>query len=491
MNELTKKKLLKIISKMQKDSYYNDRVICKNKKLIVDSFKDEFISEIIQLDVEENKKFRFLNAVHRCFIENLEDHFIPSMLYEKDGQSCLHLIVEKKLSVNFLLSYILLIITTCHAERIPNKTVTNYLNLRSLTNDNSTFINMLMKDVANEKNFDFAKNYANLNDIFVFFNKQNYNYNFLLPDIDGKNLCDYIDTINNSHLSRSFYKNNTDALAYSLKDNDNKNKKILDDIFDGFWKIDSEETLLRNYLNSYRTFEDDNYSYDFSDFARGFGNILKHIERGHISVNDLFHLVITNLKNKDPELLIEILEECIKNGYDINGHKGLMNDIFGFYNDESAFLIYKFLYKNGFNSYKSYMSFTDKIINKELSSEFIELYHSQIFIESLKENIIEKGLRFNFEFYDVNNENEVNEFYNFLKNAKMIAEIDEYYDLSEKSANIIIEEFNKSMVKQNNEVTSVDVLNAIKKIIIDGKEKQIRNIETYKQKLLEKSNYLL
>ena len=219
--------------------------------------------------------------------------------------------------------------------------------------------------------------------------------------------------------------------------------------------------------------------------------INEHIERGHISVNDLFHLVITNLKNKDPELLIKILEECIKNGYDINGYESLMNDILIYYDNQFALPIYKFLCKNGFNSYKSDMYECKQIEDKTLPYNFMILYHSQIFIESLKETITNNGLRYNFNFYDVNNQNEVNEFYNFLEKAKIMIETDEYYDLSEEVANIIIDEFNKSMLKQNKEVTCTDVLNAIKKIIIDGKEKQLRNIETYNQKVLEKNNYLL
>ena len=125
MDASTKKKLHRIINKTKKDSSYNRRVIHKNVEFLETCFNKEFISEIIQLDVEEDKKLEFIRVFQQMLSRDWLDILISSLLYEKDGQSCLHLIVEKKMSTNFLLDYITLMLCVCTESRgIPYETIT-------------------------------------------------------------------------------------------------------------------------------------------------------------------------------------------------------------------------------------------------------------------------------------------------------------------------------------------------------------------------------
>lgn len=488
MKEVTKKKLFKIINKMKVGDFdYNERIIMKNINFLVElCYIETFMSEIIYLEIDEYKKLEFIEDF--IFILKRKNHhryIVKPMLYEEEGKNCLHMIAEKKLSLRFLVSFIKHMAIVFDEINNPDETITKYLNMRSVLNNNETFIHMIMNNIIDDKNFNISDNYDKFEALFALLKR--YNYNFLLPDMQGFNLCNFVDSMQDDRVYRSFYQYNKDALVYTLNAKEDASREVLDIIFDGFWRIDFEESLLYGYLDSYREFNDDVYSYDFSEFASGFGIILKHIQRGHISNHELIDIIIRKTTNKDYTLLIKLLNEYIKCGYEINVVINLMNRILNCHDDESSYHIYKFLCENGFNSYGSDMHEHGKIKNKTLSSEFMNLYHSQIFIEYLKELIIQYGLRYDFEFYDVNNKNEVDEFFTLIENAKIISGVEDYYSLSEIVANTIMDDINSSIAKRNDMINTNDILNAIKKIVIDNQKKYINNIEIYKQKILEKS----
>lgn len=478
-------KLAKIVNKMHnKDDYsYNKKIILKNKSFLDSTtFMYDVIDAVMDFDIAEEKILAFLIVLRNNFSEQVD-------FFGKNNSIFYSQIFYKAAIKNFNLSFFNQILEyslkkMVYEQGYPKKKIEAFLN--HIYDQKNTFVHMIMNNLVKKGSKLADEEIEQLKKLFDYLNE--FNYNFLLPDSKNLNLCDYVNIINDNIdskycLNRSFYDNFKDAIMYKLgaDDIDNKMTFIL---FFGFSSlVDEDLQKIGEYINSYRQFEDKKYSYTVNEFGKSFGLLLNEFSRNHFSYftnEELFEVIVKNVRYGNVDLLIEILNQCVINGYKLNFSELLTNKIFTEFEKDKITDVYKFLCDNGFNSFDS---ISDRI-SKRFDGQCADLYCVQSFFEDVKSQFDVYAINYNLDFYSVYDDDKVLEFSKFINDTVVFGNYSSRYELADRIVGIIREYTINSVNKIDDVITIEDILNAMKRIISENYDIYLNKIDTYKQKVL-------
>lgn len=484
MDDKTKKKICKIVKKMhgKEDSSYNNNIIQKNYSFL-DSviFMYNIVETVISLECEEEKKLVFLMEVKEVF----GDHVVfYNRIYSTPYSTFLHEAATKNFSLKFFNG-----ILDFSLKKIANKggyskeIIDNFINIRD--EHGNTFVHIIMDNLIKKRDLDYEEScllkslIANLN----FFN-----YNFLLPSGKGRayDLCTYIDDIDrmNGYLYKFrdyFYEENKDANLCRVTIDKKSNQRLINSFYGKLRNF----IKLEKYIQSYRKFDDKKYSYTVEEFARCFRVLLEGIDANYYDDKQILKMVVSNVLDNNHELLMALLNECIDYGCNINSDSFFMNSVFMHFYEDAAFGVYKFICSKGFNTYNSNMA--DVSFGK-FNDEFEQLYQLQMFMEYLKKQFFDNNIKYDLDFYSVYDEDSISQFSKFIDDALVISNFLTRYQLADQIVEIIKNDLENNVNRVDNAITIEDILNSIKKIVLDRQNIYLDNIESYKQKVLNIQN---
>ncbi len=484
MDDKTKKKLCKIVKKMhgKEDSGYNNKIIQKNYSFLDSvTFMYNIVEAVISLDCEEEKKLVFLMEVKDVFKDNVVFY---NRIYSTPYSTFLHEAATKNFSLKFfngILDFSLKKIV--NKDGCPKEIIDNFINIRD--EHGNTFVHIVMDNLIKKRDLDYEEScllkclIANLSFL---------NYNFLLPSSKGRayDLCTYIDDIDrmNGYLYKFrdyFYEENMDANLCRVTIDKKSNQRLINSFYGKFRSFEKLEL----YIKSYRKFDDKKYSYTVEEFVRCFRVLLEGFEADNYDDKQILKMVVSNALNNNYELLIALLNECINYGCDINSDPFFMNDVFMHFYEDAAFEVYKFICSKGFNTYNSNMG---DISFGKFDDEFEQLYQHQMFIEYLKKQFFDNNIKYDLDFYSVYYEDTIAQFSKLIDDSLVISNFSTRYQLADQIIEIIKNDLESNVNRVDNAITIEDILNIIKKIVLDRQNIYLDNVESYKQKVLNIQN---
>lgn len=189
--------------------------------------------------------------------------------------------------------------------------------------------------------------------------------------------------------------------------------------------------------------------------------------------------------------MLEILQLCIDNGYDVNSRPTLINTIIKKEDIDSfsMFEIYKYLCKNGFDS--KFADFDKNMIitrlkweNEKAADDILKLYDTNCNIIILKNKLRYFGYTLDDEvikkFTDI-----FEEFYQIKHNIQRVTGDTLDIQFNSKWYEAIIENRRISGLAPYVNITLEETLEALKKVIEDEHKKLLGNISKGKKMLLE------
>ena len=423
-------KLRKIIDSMHENSYKEPNAYLEYNDFIIQIIsKKDFLLHLCGCRSEEYKKIYFFKYI----LTNIDSKYIEEMLNKidkKSGYSILHSFVyhmiHNPISCCFLYRFLELILE--YGDQHPDYDIDSLIKHKD--DFNKTFIKTL---IINSFNKTFYANYI-FNIVELLLPK----YKELIDDV-------YNDII---RIGNPLHRENSPSMMWLAVNH--YEQSINENLIPKLWNLNIDLNI-RN--------ENDN---TFLDYA---------------------------IKNKvDPSAFINLLEESIKHGYDVNERPTIMKSVITNRYSSSIYQrdILKCLCDNGYDVYNSDIGGTEPVKM---------LYNEMSLINEFVKNYIVSGLHHELKNYNLVLEEDFNNklsniYYNFdfmVENLKKIFSIEndsEFLDILIKA----IVEYHSNGVNDDHIITVTDVLESLKIIFINEQNRFFNQIDNCKIKCLKQNN---